>query len=71
VTRLYVRDSLLIDMTAEEQTRREVCSPHTDQIGNVFVVVAPDLRRCLVCEQLFTRRASAEHAKVICHTARF
>jgi hypothetical protein len=24
------------------------------------------VRRCLVCEQFFTRRASAEHAKVAC-----
>jgi hypothetical protein len=32
----------------------------------VFAVVGQDVRRCLVCEQFFTRRASAEHAKVVC-----
>jgi hypothetical protein len=28
------------------------------------------LRKCLVCEQLFSRRASAEHAKRVCYPAR-
>jgi hypothetical protein len=33
----------------------------------VFLVVGQRVRQCLVCEELFTRRASAEHAKVICY----
>jgi len=37
-----------------------------EQIGKVFRAVASNLRQCLVCEQLFTRRAAAEHAKVNC-----
>lgn len=64
MTETYVRDSL--DMTADEQTRRETGSTRSDQIGKVFIVVGPDVRRCLICEQFFTRRASAEHADVIC-----
>jgi hypothetical protein len=70
VTRVYFRDSLLIDMTADEETRRETDSPSSDQIGKVFAVVCQDVRKCLVCKQLFTRRASAEHAKVVCYPAR-
>ena len=66
VSRVYLRDSLLIDMTADEKTQRDAGSIHTDQIGKVFTVVGQDVRRCLVCEQFFTRRASAEHAKVAC-----
>ena len=66
MTNLYVCDSLLIDMAADENTRRDVGFIHTDQIGKVFAVVGQDVRRCLVCEQFFTRRASAEHAKVVC-----
>ncbi len=71
MTRLYLRDSLLIDMTPDDKTRLDVGFTHTDQIGNVFAVVGQDVRKCLVCEQLFTRRASAEHANVVCHPARF
>jgi hypothetical protein len=59
----YLRDSLLIDMTADEKTQRRVSSTRTDQIGKAFAVVGHDVRRCLVCEQLFTRRASAEHSR--------
>jgi hypothetical protein len=57
---------LPLDMTADEKTRRDGGSTRTDQIGKVFIVVGQDVRRCLVCEQLFTRRASAEHATVPC-----
>jgi hypothetical protein len=53
-------------MTADKTTRRGADSTRTDQIGKVFVVVGQDVRKCLVCEQLFTRRASAEHAKALC-----
>lgn len=67
VTRLYLRDSLLIDMTADNTTRLGADSTPTDQTGKVFLVVSQDVRKCLVCEQPFTRRASAEHAKVCCH----
>lgn len=70
MTRLYLCDSLLIDMTAEKTTRRETDSTRTDQIGKVFLVVGQDVRKCLVCEQLFTRRSTAEHAKVVCFSAR-
>jgi hypothetical protein len=70
VSPVYLRDSLLIEMTADKKTRRETGSTRIDQIRKVFIVVGQDVRRCLVCEQLFTRRASAEHVKVACHPAR-
>jgi hypothetical protein len=66
VTRVYLRDSL-IDMTADKQTQSGEGSTRTDQIGKVFVCVGKNVRQCLVCEQLFTRRAASEHAKVACH----
>jgi hypothetical protein len=53
-------------MTADEKTPRGAGSARTDQVGKVFVV-GQDVRKCLVCEQVFTRRASAEHANVACH----
>lgn len=65
MTRLYVRDSL-IDMNTDEQTQRETGSIRTDQIGKVFIVVGQDVRRCLICEGVFTRQAASEHAGVVC-----
>lgn len=38
-----------------------------DQIGKIFRAVGTDLRLCLVCQQLFTRRAASEHAAVNCY----
>ena len=66
MTEVYVRDSL-IDMTADKQTQSGEGSIRTDQIGKVFVAVGRNVRQCLVCEQLFTRRAASEHAKAACH----
>ena len=63
---VYVRDSLLIDMTADHKIRRNADSTCADQISKVFLVVGQDVRKCLVCEQFFTKLASAEHAKVAC-----
>jgi hypothetical protein len=67
VTGVYLGDSLLIDMTTDKQTRLGADSTRADQIGKVFLVVGQDPRKCLVCEQLFSRRTASEHAKVGCH----
>jgi hypothetical protein len=56
-------------MTADEKTQRDAGSLHTERIGKVFVAVGQDVRKCLICEQFFTRRASAEHAEVDCYPA--
>ena len=57
---------LLPDMTADDKTERGTSFAHTDQVGKVFIVVAQRVRRCAICEQLFTRRAAAEHSTVPC-----
>jgi hypothetical protein len=66
VTHLYLRDSL-IDMTADETTQRGAGFTRSDQLGKVFVALSQDMRQCLICERVFTRRAASEHAKVACH----
>jgi hypothetical protein len=53
-------------MTTDERRKRDAGSLHTDQIGKVFVCVGKNVRQCLVCEQLFTRRAASEHTKGAC-----
>jgi hypothetical protein len=46
----------------------EALAPHarTDQVGKVFIVVGHRVRKCLVCEELFTQRTASEHATVPC-----
>jgi hypothetical protein len=41
--------------------------PRDDQIGKVFLAVGRGVRKCLVCEQHFTRQAASEHATVDCY----
>ena len=50
-------------MPADDKSER---GAGTDQVGKVFVVVGQRVRKCLVCEELFTRRAASEHAAVPC-----
>jgi hypothetical protein len=54
-------------MAANDKSERGAACARTDQVGKVFVVVGQRVRKCLVCEELFTRQASAEHSKVICY----
>jgi hypothetical protein len=37
-----------------------------ERVGKVFIVEGADCRRCLVCDDLFTREASKRHSAVIC-----
>ncbi|HEV2397463.1 MAG TPA: hypothetical protein VGS27_11020 [Candidatus Sulfotelmatobacter sp.] len=38
-----------------------------EKVAKVFIVVGEDTRKCLVCDQLFTRQESFEHSKVTCY----
>jgi hypothetical protein len=67
VTSLYLRDSLLIDMTADERTRRQTGFPRSDRVGKVFVALSQDMRQCLICDGVFTKQGSAAHADAACH----
>jgi hypothetical protein len=49
--------------------RSDCGRPRDDQIGKLFVAVGRNVRKCLVCEQHFTRRAASEHAEVNCYAA--
>jgi hypothetical protein len=53
-------------MIKEGKCDRIARGVRSDKIGKVFFVVGQDVRRCLVCEQVFTRRAASEHATVPC-----
>ena len=39
----------------------------TDKVGKGFSVLNESLRLCLICEEVFTRQGTAEHADIVCH----
>jgi hypothetical protein len=48
-----------------KHNRREKVA-HDDRIGKVFVALDHGMRKCLVCDQVFTRQAASKHADVVC-----
>jgi len=38
-----------------------------ESVGKVFLVISVDTRKCLVCDQLFTREDSFQHSMVTCY----
>ena len=42
---------------------------HDERVGKVFLVVADDMRQCLICDRVFSRQASFEHSTSICYPA--
>jgi hypothetical protein len=53
-------------MTTNDQSRRDAAASN-DQIGKVFVVFGQDVRRCLICDGVFTTQDAAAHAGTVCH----
>jgi hypothetical protein len=53
-------------MAADDKNERGAACARTDQVGKVFLVVGQRVRKCIVCEELFTRRSASEHATVPC-----
>jgi len=53
-------------MADEDKNERGAARACTDQVGKVFIVIGQRGRKCLVCEEVFTRRTASEHATVPC-----
>lgn len=47
-------------------SKRGYGEDRSDRTGKVFVVLGQNNRKCLICEQVFTRNESGKHANVIC-----
>jgi len=54
--------------TNERGCREQAVAAEGDQIGKVFFAVNRDVRQCLVCGELFSRKAAADHAEVDCYS---
>ena len=41
-------------------------SRNDEVVGKIFVALSQDMRKCLICDGVFTRQGAAEHARVPC-----
>lgn len=46
--------------------RAAVYAP-TDKTGKVYMMMEYGMRRCLICEEWFSREGSREHNDVVCY----
>jgi len=53
-------------MAEIQQIRPSALAPD-DRIGKLFLVLRQGIRKCLVCDELFTRREGPRHATVACY----
>jgi hypothetical protein len=44
-------------------------SRNDELVSKIFVALSQDMRRCLICDGVFTTQGAAEHAKAACHPA--
>jgi len=49
-----------------QQNRPSALAPD-DRIGKPFLVMAGNIRKCLVCDELFTRQEAPRHSRVVCY----
>lgn len=50
-----------------ENSCKQIGTVALERVAKVFIVVGNDIRRCLICEKLFSRQASFEHSRTICY----
>lgn len=41
----------------------------TDRVGKLFLVLRAGMRRCLICDEVFTHLEAAKHSRVLCGPA--
>jgi len=50
-----------------ETTGKQSGTVADERVAKVFIVMGDNTRKCLICEQAFSREASYEHSKTICY----
>lgn len=50
-----------------ETTGKQSGTVVDERVAKVFIVMGDNTRKCLICEQAFSREASYEHSKAICY----
>jgi hypothetical protein len=54
-------------MTFNHTFKQIGAQANDESVGKVFVVMSVDTRKCLVCDQVFTRQGSFHHSMVTCY----
>jgi hypothetical protein len=54
-------------MTINDQTSRGAENTSTDRVGKMFVALDQGMRKCLICDCVFTPQGAAEHASMVCY----
>ena len=54
-------------MTFDTTCKRLGAAAHDESVGKIFLVISKDTRKCLVCDQLFTREGSFRHSMTTCY----
>lgn len=52
---------------AEIQKNRPGALASDDRIGKPFLVMAGNIRKCLVCDEFYSREQAPAHARVTCY----
>jgi len=40
-----------------------------DRVGKPFLVMTGGVRKCLVCQELFSRQEAPRHSRIVCYPA--
>jgi len=54
-------------MALDHTFRQGGVAAKDESVGRVFFVIDLDTRKCLVCDQLFTRHGSFQHSMETCY----
>jgi len=54
-------------MALDHTFRQGGVAAKDESAGKVFIMIDLDTRKCLVCDQLFTRQGSFQHSMVTCY----
>lgn len=50
-----------------ETSGKQIGMVADERVAKVFVVMGDNMRKCLICEQAFSREGSYEHSTTICY----
>jgi hypothetical protein len=55
-----------LTMITNDQSSFKAAVNRPDHVGKLFLALGHGMRRCVVCDDLFTAKQAAEHANVPC-----
>lgn len=44
-----------------------IAPANDEKVAKIFIVIADDVRQCLICDRMFSRNESFQHSKTICY----